>query len=141
MSEGSITNGLREGKWHFFYDTGRICKEISFHKGVEDGQWKMWHENGNLYLVQCKENGSTVGVCSEYYENGQIKEVGEYINESYYPLDFWTEAGEQLLKRGTGKKIEKFGYLELDVVEQYYQEGRFVREEKVSSAKYNNFKP
>ena len=141
MATGVEVNGIKEGKWFFYYENSEVYKEINFLNGVEDGECKMWHENGNPYLVQYKKNGQTTGIWKEYYENGRIKEVGEYINGEYFPYDFWNEEGQQLLKEGTGKKIEKFGHLELDIVEQYYSEGRFIREEKVSSAQYGSFNP
>jgi antitoxin component YwqK of YwqJK toxin-antitoxin module len=138
---GLILNGVREGKWLFYYESGQLQREVNYSKGIEDGAWKMWHENGNLYLDQFIENGHTKGIWREYYENGRIKEVGEYIDGEYWPNDFWSEEGTQLLKNGTGKKIERFGYSGLDVFEHFYENGKLVKEVKVSTAKFGSFRP
>jgi len=140
-AKGVKKNGLKEGKWIFYLEDGKLFREIHFHSDIEDGEWKMWHKNGALYLEQMKVIGKSEGYWKEYYENGNIKEIGEYKNGAYFPIDFWDEGGTQLLKNGTGKKIEKFGHLELDIVEHYFENGKFIREVKISSAQYGGFTP
>jgi antitoxin component YwqK of YwqJK toxin-antitoxin module len=140
-AEGVNQNGLKDGKWIFFFESGIVCREIHYSRGIENGIWKMWHENGNLYIEQNKLDGKSVGYWKEYYESGAIKEIGEYINNEYLPIDFWDEGGNQLLKNGTGKKIEKFGSLGLDVYEHYYESGRLTKEVKISNAEYGRFIP
>ena len=138
-AKGIKKNGLKEGKWVFYFENGKLYREIHFCNDVENGEWKMWHEKGKLYLEQMKINGESEGYWKEYYEDGSIKEIGEYKNGEYFPLDFWDEGGCQLLKNGTGKKFEKLGYLELDIYEQYYEDGKFIKENKISSAQYGGF--
>lgn len=140
-AKGRKKDGLRDGKWIFYFENGKVFREIHFRNDVEDGEWKMWHENGVLYLEQMKVLGKSEGYWKEYYENGSIKEIGEYKDGEYIPIDFWDENGAQLLKSGTGKKIEKFGHLELDICEQYFEEGKFIKEVKISSAQYRGFTP
>jgi len=138
-AQGIKKNGLKEGKWIFYFEGGKLFREIQFHNDIENGEWRMWHESGGLYLEQMKKNGKSDGYWQEYYENGNLKEKGEYKDGAYHPIDFWDQEGVQLLKNGTGKKIEKFGYSELDVYEQYFEEGRFIKEVKISSAQYGGF--
>jgi antitoxin component YwqK of YwqJK toxin-antitoxin module len=138
-AKGIRENGLKEGKWIFYFEDGEMLREIYFRNDVEDGEWKMWHKSGSLYIEQMKVLGKSEGYWKEYYENGNIKEIGEYKNGEYFPVDFWDEGGVQLLKKGTGKKIEKFGYLELDICEQYFEDGKFIKEVKISSAQYGGF--
>ena len=140
-AKGREEYGVKEGKWQFYFENGRLFREIHFRNGIEDGDWKMWHENGLLYIEQLKLLGKSEGFWKEYYEDGRIKELGEYRNGEYFPIDFWDEEGRQLLKGGTGKKIEKFGHLELHVCEQYFERGKFIKEVKISSAQYRGFKP
>ncbi|HTN08282.1 hypothetical protein [Agriterribacter sp.] len=138
-AEGIMQNGLKEGKWIYYFESGIKHREINFNNDVENGEWKMWHENGNLYLEQNKIHGRSDGYWKEYYESGELKEIGEYKNGEYFPIDFWDEGGNQLLKNGTGTKIEKFGHLELDIYKQYYKESKFIKEVKISSAQYGKF--
>ena len=140
-AEGTKQKGLKEGKWTYFFESGMKYREINFSNDIEHGEWKMWHKNGNLYLEQKKMLGESHGYWKEYYENGNIKEIGEYYNTEYFPSDFWDEEGNQLLINGTGKKIEKFGHLELDIYEQYYEKGKLINEIKISSANYSKFIP
>ena len=130
-AEGWIENGKKEGLWIFYYPNGKKDKEINYKLGIENGIWLMWHENGNLFIEQSKVNGKTNGLWKEYYENGKIKEIGEYIEYSYFPKDFWDEEGNQLLKNGNGKKIEKFGADLIDVFEHYFENGKLVKEVRI----------
>ena len=59
----------------------------------------------------------------------------------YYPNNFWDEKGEQLLKNGTGKVIRKFGPTEAEIFEQYFENGEYLGEKKISGAIYGKFKP
>ena len=140
-SKGIKQNGLKEGAWMFYYENGNKKKEVFFRNDIEDGEWKMWHEKGKLYIEQIKTLGKSEGYWKEYYENGNIKEIGEYKNDEYFPIDFWDEKGNKLLSNGTGKKIEKFGTFEMDIVEHYFENGKFIKEIKISSAKYGSFSP
>lgn len=140
-AKGRMKNGLRDGKWIFYFENGKVFREIHFRNDLEDGEWKMWHKNGFLYLEQMKVLGKSDGYWKEYYEDGSIKEIGEYKDGEYTPIDFWDENGTQILKCGTGKKIEKSGHLELDIWEQYFEEGKFVKEVKISSPQFRGFTP
>jgi antitoxin component YwqK of YwqJK toxin-antitoxin module len=138
-AKGIKKDEQKEGQWIFYFEDGKIYREVNFRNNIEDGEWKMWHANGLLYLEQVKVLGKSEGYCKEYYENGSIKEIGEYRNGEYFPIDFWNEEGRQLLKNGSGKKIEKFGYLESDIFEHYFENGIFIREVKVSSTGFRGF--
>jgi antitoxin component YwqK of YwqJK toxin-antitoxin module len=130
-SEGIIKNGLKEGLWLYYYPNGRIQKEIFYKNNKENGSWTMWHENGQKYIEQNKSDGLSDGKWVEYYENGSLKEIGVYINGDYHPKDFWDDNGVQLLINGSGKKIEKFGVSEIDVFEQHYINGKFIKEIRI----------
>lgn len=129
---GLLQEGKKNGKWLYFTETGDKFREIEYLDGVENGEWKMWHENGNLYIEQYKINGKSKGLWKEYYENGKPKEIGEYKDDGYFPIDFWDENANHLLKDGTGKKIEKFGALEADIYEHYFKDGKLIKEVKIS---------
>ena len=130
-AKGHVRDGKKEGLWISYYPNGEKSRETNYEKGIENGSWIMWHENGNLYIEQTKVNGKTTGIWKEYYENGQIREVGEYFEDHYTPKDFWNEEGEQLLKNGNGKKIEKFGADLIDVFEHYFENGKLIKEVRV----------
>jgi antitoxin component YwqK of YwqJK toxin-antitoxin module len=130
-AEGYIKDGKKEDLWTYYYENGNKFRMINYKMGIEDGMWVMWHENGNLYIEENKNRGKTNGLWKEYYENGKIKEIGEYVKGSYIPKDFWDEEGNQLLKNGNGKKIEKFGAGLIDVFEHYFENGKLVKEIRI----------
>ncbi len=127
-AEGYIIDQKKTGLWTYYYENGNKFREINYLEGIENGIWLMWHENGNLYLEENKLNGKTNGLWKEYYENGKIKETGEYIENDYSPKEFWDEDGNQLLKNGTGKKIEKFGAGGINIFEHYFENGKLAKE-------------
>ena len=71
-----------------------------------------------------------------------MKESGTNANGEYHPLEYWDEQGNQLMRDGTGKKIEVYGAMGLDIYEQYFENGKFIKEVKISE-KYSigKFKP
>jgi antitoxin component YwqK of YwqJK toxin-antitoxin module len=122
-AKGIMRNELKEGKWISYFESGELESEISYANDVKNGEFKRWYKNGNLAVACFYVDGKQDGFWKEYYENGMITVVGEF-------------------KNGTGITIEKFGHLELDVYEQYFENGVFIREIKMSSAQYGSgFKP
>jgi len=138
-AKGLMKEGLKQGKWMFYFESGEVQMEINYKDDIQDGEFKRWYTNGNLAVESFYIGGRNDGCWKDYYETGNIKEIGEYQNGVYIPIEFWDEKGVQLLKDGTGKKIEKFGYLELDVFEQYFEKGKFIKEVKISSMGYGGF--
>ncbi|MDP4247803.1 MAG: hypothetical protein Q8932_18330 [Bacteroidota bacterium] len=140
-ASGLMQENLKQGKWMYYFESGEIQMEIRYKNNIRDGEFRRWYTNGNLAVESFYVGGSNAGYWREYYENGNIKEIGEYKDGTYIPNDFWDEGGNQLLKNGTGKKIEKFGHLELDIFEHYFENGKFIKEVIISSAQYRGFTP
>ena len=130
-AEGGMKKDKKDGLWTFYYRNGKKCRVVNYKMDIEDGDWVMWHENGNLYIESNKINGKTLGPWKEYYESGNIKETGYYTDDRYAPIDFWDERGNQLLKNGNGKKIEKFGADLIDVYEHYYENGKLIKDVRI----------
>lgn len=136
---GIASDGIKEGQWLFYHQSGKLWKKGSFQNGDEDSLWTIWHENGHIHLEYNMTKGVIAGISKEYYENGRIKQIAEYIDGEYFLIDFWDEKGNQTLKNGTGKKVEAFGNSGLDVYEQFFVDGKFIKEAKISSVNYGNF--
>ena len=43
-------NGKKQGEYTLYYDNGNIWKQGSYDDGLRDGKWKYLHENGKLEL-------------------------------------------------------------------------------------------
>jgi antitoxin component YwqK of YwqJK toxin-antitoxin module len=142
IGRGFLEEGKKQGTWCYFYETGELKQEIEYVTGIEHGAYKFFGKDGTLLISATQVNGGFDGDWSEYYDNGQLKEVGKYNSNWYSPIDFWDREGNQLLKNGTGKKIEEYGANALtDIYEQYYYEGQFIKEVKVKGYTYLGFTP
>jgi antitoxin component YwqK of YwqJK toxin-antitoxin module len=40
--------GVKTGKWDYFYDTGKIKEKISYHNGTPVGEYKVFSEKGTV---------------------------------------------------------------------------------------------
>jgi len=142
VGRGFLENGKKEGVWNYFYDTGELKQETEYSDGIENGLYKFFSKDGALLIISTHRNGLLNGEWTEYYEDGRLKEIGYYNDNEYSPMDFWDNEGNQILKNGTGKKIEEYGStLLVDVYEQYYNEGQFVKEIKIQGYKVLGFSP
>ena len=68
---GKIKDGQKEGKWFFYYPSGKL-KEINYYvMGIAEKNWKRYDEAGNLLLtVTYKDN-------REYRINGEKVEFAD----------------------------------------------------------------
>ena len=114
-----------------YYPNGQVRKEGQTIHDLKEGRWTIYHENGQKYLEGDYKNDKYDGKWLEWYENGQLAEDGEYINGEYHVYNFWLATGEQLLINGTGKTIRKFGAGDIDIFEQYFENGKFLGEKRV----------
>ncbi len=52
-----------------------------FSNNLRDGQWKWFWKDGSLKSLYFYSEGKLEGICIEYYDNGKIKEKGNYYND------------------------------------------------------------
>jgi len=131
IEKGITDNGLKQGPWEFYFDSGKVHKLVHYSNDIKHGLFKRWYPNGSLAVECYYSNNKLDGPWREFYEHGKIREIGEYVNNQYRPLDFWNNQGEHTLIKGTGTKIETFGHSDSDVFEQYFENGEFIRERKI----------
>ena len=134
-------NRLKNGTLQEFYESGQLNIEREYKEGVKDGIGKVFSENGTLVYEYYYLNGHLSGIVREWYPNGQLAEEGEYIDGEYLIQNFWTEAGIQILKGGTGKVLRMYGATGGDVYEQYFDKGKMTSEKKVAGVSYGPFIP
>lgn len=82
-------NGLKQGRWKYFYEDGSLKEEGSFRNDKKDGFFKTYDRNGNLLELTKFVDGEEVidapevaklEVITEYYETGVISKVTSYKN-------------------------------------------------------------
>lgn len=121
------------------YASGNVKYIHSYLDGVKHGQLATFYESGLVKFIGNYVNGKECGVWKEWYSNGELMEECLYHDNKKQPINFWNESGEQILKDGTGHLIAKFGANDWDVYHQFFENGIFIKEVKVSGIDYGGF--
>lgn len=83
-------NGLKQGKWKFFHENGRVRLEGNYRNDKENGYFKEYDENGNLITVSKYVNGELLEdvpelveleVRTDYYPSGKVKSIASYKDD------------------------------------------------------------
>lgn len=81
--------GKKQGIWKEFYPNGNVKSETRFRDSEIDGYKKEYDQKGDLKNIEKFENGKKIenpkelaklDVFKAYYENGQIRYEGGYVN-------------------------------------------------------------
>ena len=98
--------GFKQGYWKLFfpYNTDSIVSEEgSFVNDLEDGLWIKYHQNGQIREIVNYLDGKLYGLRVLITKQGKIKEQENYINGKYYGL--------QMYFHDNGKPSIKITYL------------------------------
>ncbi len=80
-------NNLKQGRWVYFYENGRIRLEGNYRDDKKNGYFKQYDRDGNLIIVEkylddlLQENVAELvelDVRTDYYPSGKIKTVASY---------------------------------------------------------------
>ena len=80
-------NGLKQGKWIYFYDDGIVRQEGNYRNDMKNGYFKEYDKDGNLVIVSkyiddiLQEDVAELvelEVRTDYYPNGTIKTIASY---------------------------------------------------------------
>ncbi len=87
QEKGKFQNGLRQGKWIYYYGEKKKAFVGKYKNGVEEGKHKIWFENGKLaYLIPYKK-GKIHGQKLEYNERGVLLHTYLYKNGKLITID------------------------------------------------------
>ncbi|MFA4851990.1 MAG: hypothetical protein WC868_09575 [Bacteroidales bacterium] len=79
--QGKYVNGLKTGDWKFYYRNGKIEQTGTYLKNEKpDGKWKWYYENTNLLRDEIYSEGVENGLLTEYSDSGTVITKGEYID-------------------------------------------------------------
>lgn len=132
--EGTVLDGLHEGKWTFWYADARKGEEGSYVAGQRTGTWLItdaWHhdrrgtvtydhgqvngerrmnyEDGSLWRLHVIENDRAVGRQCEYFPNGQLMHAVEWKDNMMTGLEESHYANGLFRERGRYSKGVKEG--------------------------------
>lgn len=94
--EGRFKNGMRDGKWKFYYkEKGKnrepisgLCAVLNYKNGVVHGKITVYHQNGSVLLKTRARDGWLEGDYITYHETGDIVTKGKFKNHK--KNGFWT---------------------------------------------------
>ena len=87
-SKGNILNGLKDGKWTWWYKNGQKEDEFNFKNNNQHGKFTRWFENGQIEVEAYFKDDKADGKQTWWFINGQKSEDinwkdgklhGEYI--------------------------------------------------------------
>ncbi len=85
-SEGcySAKDTLKQGPWHFYYNTGKLNSEGSYYNGKMHGEWKYYSFNtATIEKTELWKDGIQEGEMREFHSNGKLAKSINYANGVY----------------------------------------------------------
>ncbi len=73
LAKGRYKNGMRVGKWKFYYENGKLKSKGKYRKNCREGRWKEYHNNGKLRSNGKFNSDAKDGYWKEYDTKGQYK--------------------------------------------------------------------
>jgi antitoxin component YwqK of YwqJK toxin-antitoxin module len=70
--EGGLSDGKRNGKWRFYYESGNVFEEMSYRNGRPDGKKTTWYEHGVIMTKGEFKDGYRTGKWIQYGPKGQV---------------------------------------------------------------------
>jgi len=81
--EGYYKDGLRNRKWAWWSEDGKMDSLGTYENGSKNGKWTYWHENGQKKFEGPYKDGKENGWFRSWYGDGQIKGSGQYSDGKY----------------------------------------------------------
>lgn len=129
-----LSNAVKDGKWFYWYDTGKLRSEEYFDRGSGTGIWRTWYPDGQLsceinfeksfaaywFANGSKQSEGTLlkgktreGKWNSWHDNGAKNCEGDYKNGQKDGVWlWWNEKGEktfeEIYKEGTQISIKKY---------------------------------
>ena len=129
---GAYDKGKQVGEWIYYYPDGKVEQRGRFSKsGKFEGTWKWFYPDGSLKRDEAYINGLLDGPTVEYDETGAVIKQGEYIEgleNGKWILEIGEYREEGDYKAGLRNGIWKFYYLSKAVGnnKQLFFEGNFI---------------
>lgn len=129
---GAYDKGKKVGEWIYYYPDGKVEQRGRFSKnGKYEGNWKWFYPDGSLKRDEAYINGALDGPTVEYDELGSVIKQGEYIEgleDGQWILEVGEYREEGVYKAGQHNGIWKFYYLSKSAGnnKQLFFEGSFI---------------
>jgi antitoxin component YwqK of YwqJK toxin-antitoxin module len=78
MLQGNYSNGLQDGEWTMWYETGQRSSVDHYRNGLQDGLHTSWYANGAMALTGQYRDGKRVGVWTTWDPSGLTSRKQDY---------------------------------------------------------------
>ena len=130
VSEGKEINKLREGQWKYYHKASNTIMTLENYKsGKLDGVRTVYYPSGKVVDETIYKNGLKEGVYKKYSEAGIVLENSFFKNGEYEGEAVYKDPNNLVSAKGkfkNGKKVGKW---------QFFEAGKFVREEDMNNPK------
>ena len=98
------------GEVILYYPNGKKRQQGYFKYDKQDSVYREWYETGNLKMEGTYINGVEIGHWKHYYVDGTLKSVEEIKGEDRYVWEFYLRDSlhTQLIKEGNGELVSYF---------------------------------
>lgn len=107
FAEGNYLNGLKDGKWIFYYPDGKTELEGYFSEDKPDREWLWLYPNGNKKREEVYMYGKREGLYVEYDSVGNEILKGEYFDDARNGE--WIYQVGDIVEQGTYELDERTG--------------------------------
>jgi len=107
-NEGLYSSNMKIGEWIFYFESGQIEQKGSYKAGLLSGKWYWYYETGELLREEIYEKGKLEGDFVEYTKAKEIITQGKYLEGEktgkwFYNVGDQTEEGTYRTDYKTGK--------------------------------------
>jgi len=78
QDEGEYKDSLRDGKWTYWREDGKLWSEGYFKKDLREGKGTVYYEDGKKFYECEYKNGARCGTWRFWDENGKLKNTVDY---------------------------------------------------------------
>ena len=93
--EGRYKDGLKNGKWEWWSENGKMDSSVTYKNGSKNGKWTYWYENGQKQEEIIYKDGKLDGLMTDWYENGQKEYEGTFKDGEWISRECWDEDGNE----------------------------------------------
>lgn len=130
--EGTLSGGLREGRWIEWYENGQKRKEGEYAEDLPTGRWVEWTPEGQIAKEGDYVRGKAHGAWTYRYPDGQIEKQGKFQDGAF--------RGRWVFWHPNGQKKAEVDYLDSNAkveVAKWNEKGDWILGEQDPLKNYN----
>ena len=118
-TRGSYENGLRNGEFIFFDETGKIIKTEMWVKGIKHGKFELFDYSERLQSVEFFKNGIQDSLNFYFHYSGMLEKIlnfknGNLIDSTVYKVDDKIEKIIAMAPSESNSSVDKIKMIQLD---------------------------